>query len=189
MRRLTLVTMALLLASAACRDDGGLPGPERTGTAEGRWHAATATALASSGRPVTQQDLIDVILKGFEGVEIAWTVTSVDTFRKPEDLLLVLDDCAQDRAHGIAPADAAYWPAVLGDCYTVGDATKWLYDYTGKQDFAYANQLMKRYMKQKLDRANAAGAQLGDAYWDGVVDKIYTLTHAGTPIAVTPLAE
>ena len=179
------LTLAVL-AAAGCRSSGGLPTLDRTGTAEGRFHAATATALASSGRPVTMQDVADVIKLGFAGVQISYTATTVDTFRKPDKLLAVLDDCAQSRGHGIARADEGFWPAVLGDCYAAGDATKWLYDYTGKQDFAYANQLMKRFMKQKVDEANAAGASLGDAYWDGVVAKIYTLSPDRTPIAVTP---
>jgi len=182
---LLAVTLAAF-AAAGCRSSGGLPAPERTGTAEGRLHAATATALASSGRPVTMQDIADTIALGFSGVDIPYGATSIETFAKPDALLAVLADCDQGRGHGIARTDEGYWPAVLGDCYTVGDATKWLYGYTAKRDFAYANQLMKRFMKQKVDEANAAGANLGDAYWDGIVAKVYTLSAAGTPVAVTP---
>lgn len=183
---LTLVAALALLAAAGCRSSGGLSGPERTGTAEGRLHAATATAIASSGRPVTMQDVADVINVGFIGLEIDYTATTIDTFRKPDELLPVLADCDQGRGHGMAQGDQGYWPAVLGDCYAVGDATKWLYEYTGKREFAYANQLMKRLMKQKIDEANADGASLGESYWDGVVAKVYTLTPGGTPVAVTP---
>jgi len=182
-----LAVMLTAFAGVGCRSSGGLPAIERTGTAEGRLHAATATALASSGRPVTMQDIADVVALGFTGLEIDYMATTIDTFRKPDELLAVLADCDQGRGHGIARTAEGYWPAVLGDCYAVGDATKWLYEYTAKTDFAYANQLMKRFMKQKIDEANAGGASLGDGYWDGVVAKIYTLSPAGTPVAVTPL--
>ncbi len=172
---------------AAC-SGGGLPGPQKTGTAEGIRNAATATAAADAAPLPTAADVEGVIRHGFQGLTIPYTATTVVTFRKVDPLVGVLNDCANDNSGGLSRDNPGYWPAVLGHCYTVGDATKWLYGQTGRQDFAYANQMMMRFMKAKVDEADAAGAKLGEGYWDLVVARIYTLTAAGTPIAVTPPA-
>jgi hypothetical protein len=172
----------------ACSGGGGLPGPQKTGTAEGSRHAATATAAADAAPLPTEGDIEGVLRKGFEGLDIPYGATSVNTFSDVDALIGVLKDCANDNANGLSKNDPAYWPAILGHCYTVGDGANWLYGYTGRSDFAYANQMMMRFMKAKVDEANAAGANLGEGYWSLVVGKIYTLTTAGTPIAVTPPA-
>jgi hypothetical protein len=188
MRSGVLAIIGVALCAAACSGGGGLSAADRTGTREGISHAATATAVAAALPPVTQKDLVDVIGAGFLNLTIPFTATTNASFRKQDLLLGVLDDCANERGHGFDHADPSYWPSVLGDCYTVGDATKWLWEYTNKHEFAYANQLAMRFMRQKLDDANAAGAGLDDGYWALVVGKIYTLTNEGTPIAATPLA-
>ncbi len=187
-RALFVLPFLLAILTVACSSSGGRSAPERTGTAEGIINAASATAAAAALPPVTQQDLVGVITGGFTGLTIPYTATTNGSFRKQPLLLGVLDDCANNRAHGLDRGDEAYWPAVLGDCYTVGDATKWLWEYTDKRIFAYANQMAMRYMRQKLDEANAGGAGLGDDYWQLVVGKIYTLTNITTPVAATPLA-
>lgn len=134
-------------------------------------------------------DIEGVIRHGFEGLDIPYGATSVGTFSDVDALLGVLQDCDRDNAGGVARSDPAFWPAVLGHCYTVGDATKWLYGYTGRRDFAYANQMMMRFMAAKVAEANAAGASLGDGYWKLVLDRIYTLAPGGTPVAATPPAQ
>jgi hypothetical protein len=189
MRVFVLVVAVMALGGAACSGGGSsrVSAGNRTATAEGRAFAATATASIEYATPVAQQDVGGFIQSGFDGLTIPYTETSITSFRKVKELLAVLDDCANNRAHGTPPADQGYWPAVMGDCYFVGDATKWLYEYSGRQAFAYANQVMKRYMRQKFREANQAGAGLTEDYWKLVVDKIYTLKPAGTPIAVTPL--
>ncbi|HYM15858.1 MAG TPA: hypothetical protein VEZ14_09880 [Dehalococcoidia bacterium] len=187
-RHTCLLAAAWLLGAAALAacSGGGLPDPQKTGTAEGIGHAATATAAANAAPLPTAAEIEGVIRHGFVGLNIPYTATTVVTFRKVDPLVGVLNDCANDNAGGLPRNDPGYWPAVLGHCYTVGDATSWLYTMTGRRDFAYANQMMKRYMKAKIDQANAAGANLGAGYWDLVVTRIYTLTSSGTPIAVTP---
>lgn len=176
------------LTLAAC-SGGGPSGSARTGTAESVLYAASATAAAEAEPMPAAADIAGVISHGFQGLQIPYTATSVPTFRKLDVLLGVLQDCARDNAGGLPRADAAFWPAVLGHCYTVGDATKWLYETTGRRDFAYANQMMKRFMAAKVAEADAAGASLGDGYWKLVLDRIYTLAPGGTPVAVTPPAQ
>ena len=176
-----------VVLGAAC-GGGGPSKPHQTSTAAALATSAIATEEATTPLP-TAKDISDTIRLGFAGVNISYTEIGIDTFRKPDKLVALLDDCAQDRGQGIDRSDPAFWPAVLGDCYTVGDATKWLYGYTGKREFAYANQLMKRYMLAKVQEANDHGAGLDDAYWQLVLDKIYTLSPSTTPIAVTPPAD
>lgn len=178
-----------VLATAGCSGGSGPSRAERTATAEALAQRATATAVAAALPPVLPSDVANLIRAGFVNVNIPFDATLIDSFREEPSLLGILDDCAQARAQGIARDDQSFWPAVLGDCYTVGDATKWLFDYTHKPEFAYANQLAMRYMRQKLDEANANGAQLGEDYWQLVVGKIYTLTSRSTPIAATPLVQ
>jgi hypothetical protein len=191
MRIFALVVAAMALGGAACSGSGGggISAGNRTATVEGRAFAATATASIEYATPVAQQDVVGFVQSGFDGLTIPYTATTITSFRKMKELLAVLDDCAANRAHGAAPADEGYWPSVLGDCYFVGDATKWLYEYSGRQAFAYANQVMKRYMRQKFRQANEAGAGLTEGYWALVTDKIFTLKPSGTPVAVTPPAQ
>lgn len=178
---------ALALALAGC-SGGGLSAAQKANTAIGASQAGTATAAADAEPLPTVTDIEGVIRKGFEGLDIPYGATSVATFSDVEALVGVLRDCASDNAGSLPRTDAGFWPAVLGHCYTVGDGTKWLYGYTGRRDFAYANQMMMRFMRAKLDEADRAGAGLGDRYWQMVISKIYTLTSAGTPIAATPPA-
>lgn len=186
-----LAVLAMLLAAAAAQacGDGGLPGAERTGTAEHIAYSASATAADAALPPVTQQNVVDAITLGFSDLNIPYTATTNSSFRKKDLLLGILDDCAKERGHDFAHSDESYWPAVLGDCYTVGDATEWLWEYTDKRAFAYANQLAMRFMRQKFEKAVAAGAGVDEGYWKLVVGKIYTLSIPNTPIAATPLAE
>lgn len=186
-----LLILAMLLGAAAAQacGDGGLPGPERTGTAEGILYSASATAADAALPPVTEQNVADAITLGFTGLNIPYTATTNSSFRKQALLLGILDDCAKERGHDFAHDDESYWPAVLGDCYTVGDATEWLWGYTNKRAFAYANQLAMRFMRQKFERAVAAGTGIDEAYWKLVVGRIYTLSIPNTPIAATPLNE
>lgn len=174
--------------AAACSGGGGLGERQKTGTAEAVGHAATATAAADAAPLPTAADIEGVLRHGFAGLNIPYTATTIVTFRKLDPLLGVLNDCVTNNAGGLPPGDPGYWPAVLGHCYTAGDATHWLYTKTGRQDFAYANQMLKRYMKAKVDEANRAGAALGARYWELVVARIYTLPAVRTPIAVTPPA-
>lgn len=184
-----LVALAVLALVLAACSGGGLPAAQKTNTAIGASQAGTATAAANAEPLPTAADIEGVIRKGFQGLEIPYGATSVATFSDVEALVGVLRDCASDNAGGLPRTDAGFWPAVLGHCYTVGDGTKWLYGYTGRRDFAYANQMMMRYMRAKLDEADRAGAGLGERYWQLVVGKIYTLTVAGTPVAATPPAQ
>ena len=187
-RSLTAIPVACAIAVLAAACSGGGPSkPEQTSTAAALATSAIATEEATTPAP-TAKDISDTIRLGFAGLNIGYTEIGIDTFRKPDKLVALLDDCAQDRGQGIDRGDPAFWPAVLGDCYTVGDATKWLYGYTGKREFAYANQLMKRFMHAKMQEANENGAGLDDGYWQLVLDKIYTLSPSGTPVAVTPPA-
>lgn len=186
-----LLILAMLLTAAvtqAC-GDGGLPGAERTGTAEHISYSANATAADAALPPVTQQNVADAISLGFTDLSIPYTATTNSSFRKEDLLLGILDDCAKERGHDFAHSDESYWPAVLGDCYTVGDATEWLWEYTNNRAFAYANQLTMRFMRQKFERAVTAGAGVNEEYWQLVVGKIYTLSIPNTPIAATPLSQ
>lgn len=184
-----LGALSFAAATLAACSGGGLPGPQKTGTAEGVRNAATATAAADAAPLPTEADIEGVLRKGFEGLDIPYGATSVNTFSDVEALVGVLKDCADDNAGGLSKSDPGYWPAILGHCYTVGDGANWLYGYTGRSDFAFANQMMMRFMKAKVDEADAAGARLGEGYWNLVVGKIYTLKAVGTPVAVTPPAE
>jgi hypothetical protein len=181
-------TLSFFAAALAACSSGGVPASQKTGTAENIRNAATATAAADAAPLPTEADIEGVLRKGFEGLNIPYGATSVNTFSDVEAMVGVLKDCANDNANGVSKNDPGYWPAILGHCYTVGDGANWLYGYTGRSDFAFANQMMMRLMKAKVDEANASGASLGEGYWSLVVGKIYTLKPAGTPVAVTPPA-
>lgn len=185
---LLIPTLAIAAAVGLGCSGGGRPPAERTATAEAGAHAATATAVITQATPVTGEDLRSLIAAGFEGLTIPYTATLNASFREQDLLLGILNDCVNNRGGDYTPADGDYWPAVLGDCYTVGDALKWLYEYSGRQQFAYANQLAKRYFLQKAAEAAAAGATIPDGYLDQVEAKIFTLAPNRTPIALTPLA-
>lgn len=195
--RLSVVAagVSILLVTSAC-GGGGPSSAGKTNTAvangaatQSARAAATATQLAIDGPVPTADEIAGVITQGFDGLdEIEYTAVSIPTFRKRDQLLGVLNDCAQSTGGGRSPEGQDYWPTVLGDCYLVGDALNWLYGYTARQEFLYANIMMERYHRQKFEQAVAAGYPLAESYWDGVQAKIYDVKPSRTPIAVTPPA-
>jgi hypothetical protein len=177
---------ALVLGAAAC-SGGGPSAAGKTRTAVALSAGATATQVASDGPPPTAADIKGFINAGFKGLSIDFTAVNIPSFRKLDVLLGVLDDCDKGNAGGLTSESADYWPIVLGHCYTVGDALGWLYQYTARKDFLYANLLMRRFNRQKFEQAVAGGASVGEDYWKLVTGKIYSLTPISTPIAVTPV--
>ena len=179
------ITLALAVAATAC-SGGGTPGSGKTSTVVAQAAAGTATRSAIDGPPPAAADVTGFINAGFSGLSISFREVGIPSFRKLDVLLKVLDDCDKGAAGGASKDSAEYWPIVLGDCYTVGDALGWLYQHTARKDFLYANLLMRRYNRQKFEQAVAAGAAVNEDYWKLVTDKIYSVTPITTPIAVTP---
>jgi hypothetical protein len=181
-----LMLAAFVIVASAC-SGGGTSSAGRTGTAAALSAGATATQVASDGPPPTAVDIAGFIKAGFKDLSINYTAVNIPSFRKLDVLMGVLNDCDKGNAGGLTRESADYWPIVLGDCYTVGDALGWLYQYTARKDFLYANLLMRRFNRQKFEEAVAAGATVGEDYWKLVAGKIYSLTPISTPIAVTPV--
>jgi hypothetical protein len=179
--------LALALAAAACGGNGGPSNSGKTSTAAAGSAAATATQAAIDGPPPVAADIAGFITAGFNGLDIPYGATDIPSFEKSDILLSVLDSCDKGKAGGPATDSPDYWAQVLGDCYTVGNALGWLYQYTGRKDFLYANLLMRRFNRQKFEQAVAGGATVNEDYWKLVSDKIYAVTPVSTPIAVTPL--
>lgn len=171
--------------ASAC-SGGGSGGADKTGTAVAQSAGATATQAAIDGPPPTAPDIAGFINAGFKDLSITYTAVNIPSFRKRDVLLGVLDDCDKGNAGGPTPESTDYWPIVLGHCYTVGDALGWLYQYTARKDFLYANLLMRRFNRGKFEQAVAGGATVNEDYWKLVTGKIYSLTPISTPIAVTP---
>jgi hypothetical protein len=175
-----------MLASSC--SGGGTSGPNKTSTSVANAAAAVATQAAIDGPPPTAADIAGFITAGFKDLSISYTAVNIPSFRKPDVLLGVLDDCDKDNAGaGVSKNSPDYWPVVLGHCYTVGDALGWLYQQTARKDFLYGNLLMKRFNREKFDEAVAGGATVGEDYWKLVTGRIYSLTPVTTPIAVTPV--
>jgi hypothetical protein len=165
-RGLAAVAVIAALAALAAGCSGGTSGPSRTSTSVARADAATATQAAVAGPPPTAADVAGFITAGFKGLSISYTAVNIPSFRKPDVLLGVLDDCDKDNAGvGVGKDSPDYWPVVLGHCYTVGDALGWLYQQTNRKEFLYGNLLMKRFNRAKFDEAVAAGAKVGEDYW------------------------
>jgi len=188
----TAFALALAAVLAAC-GGGGPDAAGRTATADARAQAsataareATATAFASEGPVPTEQEIAGLVLEGFNGLSISFTAVSIPTFRKPDRLLLLLDDCAKSRAQGKTADDPDYWPTVLGDCYTVGNAFEWLYGETKRDIFLQANRMMRRFHFAKYLAALDAGARLPSDYWTLVEADIYSVTSETTPVPLTP---
>lgn len=172
-----LAAVAALAVLAAACSGGGTSRSDKT-----------ATQAAIDGPPPTAADIAGFVRAGFEGLEIEYGVVNIPSFDNLDVLLGVLDDCDTGNAGpGIAKDSADYWPVVLGNCYTVGNAVGWLYQYTARKDFLYANLLMRRFNRQKFEQAIAGGAAVGEDYWNLISGKIYALTPITTPIAVTPV--
>ncbi len=190
-RRCLLILAPFALVAAAC--GGGLSAGNKTNTTvanadatRGAAAQATATQQAVDGPVPTAPEIAGVINSGFDGLMINYTAVSITTFRRKNELLAMLDNCAANKGGGNAPSDENYWPTVLGDCYIVGDALNWLYGYTHKQEFLYANLMMKRYHRAKFESAVEGGAPLDEAYWKLVADKIYSITPNRPVVAQTP---
>ena len=179
--------LALALAAAACGGNGGPSNTGKTSTSVAESAAATATRAAIDGPPPTAADIAGFITAGFNGLDIPYGATDIPSFEKSDILLSVLNACDKGTANGAATAGPDYWGQVLGDCYTVGNALGWLYQYSARKDFLYANILMRRFNRQKFEQAVAGGATVNEDYWKLVSDKIYAVTPVSTPIAVTPL--
>lgn len=167
---------ALAMLAAAC-SGGGTSAPNKT-----------ATQAAADGPPPTAAEIAGFVRAGFEGLEIEYGVVNIPSFDNVDVLLGLLDDCDKGNAgEGITKDSPDYWGIVLGNCYTVGNAVGWLYQYTARKDFLYANLLMRRFNRQKFEQAVAGGAAVGEDYWNLISGKIYALTPITTPIAVTPV--
>jgi hypothetical protein len=183
---LAVAAGALVLAAAGC-SGGGTSGAGKTSTAAAVAAEATATQAAIDGPPPTAADIAGFINAGWDGLEIEYGVVNIPSFDNRDVLLGVLNDCDKGIAEGLTPESADYWPVVLGQCYTVGNALGWLYNYTARKDFFYGNLLMRRFNRQKYEQAVAGGATVREEYWTSVTGKIYSLTPISTPIAVTPV--
>ena len=155
-RRLTRASLAaaavaLAIALAGARV-AGRSGAGKTGTAVAQARpAATATQAAVDGPPPTAADIAGFIRRRVR--------RSGDRVRRGEHPVVRQPGRAAGRAERLRQGDAEragtrrapdYWPIVLGDCYTVGDALGWLYQYTARKDFLYANLLMKRFNRAEV---------------------------------------
>ncbi len=141
-------------------------------------------ATPTSEPPPSIEAIRAYIGQGFINEKISYKLTMITNFRNPLDVIALADACAKDDAGGVPAEDSNYWPTVLGKCYTAGDATMRLYQYTGRDDFLNANHELERLHRAKLDEANAHGANIGENYWPGVVTAVYSqLAFTPTPAA------
>jgi hypothetical protein len=184
---LGVLALALMLAASACGGSGGPSDAGKTSTPVAQAGAATATQAAIDGPPPTAADIAGFINAGFKDLEIEYGAVNIPSFQELDVLLGVLDDCDKGKAGGVSKDSTDYWGIVLGDCYTAGGALSWLYQYTARKDFLYANILMRRFNRQKFEQAVAAGASVNEDYWTLIKGKVYALTPISTPIAVTPI--
>lgn len=181
------LTLALMLAASACGGSSGPSSAGETSTSVAKAAAATATQAAIDGPPPTAADIAGFINAGFKDLEIEYGAVNIPSFQELDVLLGVLDGCDKGTAGGVSKDSPDYWGIVLGDCYTVGSALTWLYGYTARKDFLYANILMRRFNRQRFEQAVAGGASVGEDYWTLVHGKVYAITPITTPIAVTPI--
>jgi hypothetical protein len=161
--------IAIALMSAACSGGGGS-------------HATPAP----TDSPPSIEAIRAYIGQGFINQEIGYELTLIDNFRDPVQVIALADKCAANDAGGLAAEDPNFWPTVLGNCFTAGDATMRLYQYTGRDDFLRANEEIRRLHRAKLDEANAHGANIGEDYWTRVVAAVYSqIPFTPTPEATT----
>ena len=152
--------LPVALVFAACSGGGGGPSSHST---------------PSPAEPPPSIEAIRAYIgQGFLNQKISYTLTLINSFRDPLKVIALANACAANDAGGVAPEDPNFWPTVLGNCYTAGDATMRLYQYTGRDDFLRANRELERLNRAKLDEANAQGAGIGEDYWNRVAAGVYS---------------
>src|SRR5262245_8038625 len=82
--------------------------------------------------PASIEAIRAYIGQGFINEKIGYKLTLINNFRDPLQVIALADACASNDAGGVSPEDPNFWPTVLGNCFTAGDATMRLYQYTGR---------------------------------------------------------
>jgi|SRR5581483_1881667 len=173
--RFPAAALAALLGAllfAACSGGGG---DHRTPTPE------------PPARVPSVEEIGAYIGQGFIGQEIGYEQTLVTAFTDPKTVIGLVQKCADDS--GKDHADENYWPVLLGNCFFAGNATMRLYQFTHRDEFVNANRLIEQLHRARFEEARAAGAPIGDDYWQLVASSVYDIRTETAAQATPPAAQ
>jgi hypothetical protein len=156
-------------------------GPVATAPIETPTSIPTLEPTATPEPAVPSIEEIDALLRqGYEGLVIPPEIINDNDMRDINMVLVFLGNCKDDMQPFTPPGSPItfepnmpgnrYGAQVLIQCQKVGDATKELYLFSGKDVFLEANQAMKIRHKAMVDKFST-----NPGYWSTIEKNVYTI--------------